>query len=338
MIAITAPDQLPAHLGVKAQSLEKVSSLFPMRISPHYRAWIQSADDPIAKQVIPDGRELEDLGKDPDPLKEESQAPVPQIVHRYPHRVIFLVSNQCAVYCRFCMRKRRIDKGAQVTPNAIHEGISYIRQNRQITEVILSGGDPFMLDDATLIEILAALRRMPHIRILRIHTRIPNAWPQRITPDTTKALSAFHPLYINIHFNHPQEITPQAKKACALLADAGIPLGSQTVLLRGVNDDAATLLSLFQALLEIRVRPYYLHQLDRVPGTAHFGVPLQKALDLMGALRGILSGQAMPHFMVDLPGGGGKVELLPETCLAKNDTQWIFQNFEGRRFPYPFDS
>jgi lysine 2,3-aminomutase len=305
-----------------------------MRISAHYLSRIQSADDPIARQVIPHPDELEDSRTDPDPLNEEAQAPVPQIIHRYPHRVIFLVSNQCAVYCRFCMRKRRLTNTAQVTPHAMGQGLDYIRANPNINEVILSGGDPFMLQDAVLLEVLAALHRIKHVRILRIHTRVPNACPQRITPDLANALSAFHPLYINIHFNHPDEISPRAKQACALLADAGIPLGSQTVLLRGVNDHAATLHRLFQKLLEIRVRPYYLHQLDRVAGTAHFQVPMKMALDLMGALRGDLSGQAMPHFMVDLPGGGGKVELLPESCPGQDDTQLILQNFEGRRFTY----
>lgn len=334
MTAITKHDQLPGHICLNPSDLKQVTAHFPMRISPHYLALIRKADDPLAKQVIPDIRELRDLEADPDPLCEESQSPVSQIIHRYPHRVIFLVSNQCALYCRFCMRKRRIHKAAQVTRDAIKDGLDYIRGNRKISEVILSGGDPFMLGDAALIEILAALRRLPHVRILRIHTRVPGTWPQRITPALAGALSAFHPLYINVHFNHPDEINPKSKQACAHLADAGIPLGSQTVLLRQVNDNPETLQLLLQKLLEIRVRPYYIHQLDRVPGTSHFWVPMEKALRLIGHLRGRVSGQAMPHFMIDLPGGGGKVELLPESCLSKNDREWIMQNFEGRRFTY----
>lgn len=334
-MAITPLDHLPAHLCVNRRDFEKVTVNFPMGISEHYCSLIQTVDDPIAKQVIPDLRELDDTKTSADPLNEESQAPVPQIIHRYPHRVIFLVSNQCPVHCRFCMRKRRFTEAAQVTPDAINEGIDCIRQHPEINEVILSGGDPFMLADTALMEILTALRNLPNVRILRIHTRIPNSWPQRITPITATALSRFHPLYINIHFNHPDEITPQAEQACAMLADAGIPLGSQTVLLQGVNDDAATLHRLFHRLLEIRVRPYYIHQLDRVPGTAHFRVPMDKALGLMSTLRGTLSGQAMPHFMVDLPGGGGKVELTPGAIVAKDKDLWIIQNFEGRRFNYP---
>lgn len=306
----------------------------PMRISPHYLSLMHSADDPLARQVLPDKSELEDQQTEEDPLHEEYQSPVSQVIHRYPHRVIFLVSNQCAVHCCFCMRKRRIAPDRQVPPNALEDGLAYIRKTKEINEVILSGGDPFMLSDSDLLSILGTLRGMDHVRLLRIHTRVPSVWPQRITEDLSRALSALHPLYINIHFNHPDEISSRATEACSLLADAGIPLGSQTVLLRGVNDNVPTLRNLFQRLLEVRVRPYYLHQLDRVPGTAHFQVPLETALGLMGQLRGMLSGQAMPHFMVDLPGGGGKVELLPESCIAKNNQRWVLQNFEGRPFNY----
>jgi len=329
------PHQLPPTLCAEHAATACVTAKFPMRISDHYRGLIQSPDGPIARQVLPDARELEDAATNPDPLHEESQSPAAQIIHRYPHRVIFLVSNQCAVYCRFCMRKRRIDETAQVRPQALRDGLDYISTHSQINEVILSGGDPLMLPDNALEEILEPLHRIPHVRLLRVHTRIPNAWPQRITSKLVQILAGYHPLYVNIHFNHPDEITPQAVQACARLADAGIPLGSQTVLLKGVNDVADPLIRLFQRLLESRVRPYYLHQIDRVPGTAHFRVPIQRALNLVGALRGRLSGLAMPHFMVDLPGGGGKVELLQEGPVSKNNDQWRFRNFEGRLFSYP---
>jgi lysine 2,3-aminomutase len=334
-MTLTDIDKLPASIRCDRQTAERVAAQFPMRISPHYLELIQGPDDPIARQVVPDIRELADTAAHPDPLNEESQAPVPQIVHRYPHRVIFLVSNQCAVYCRYCMRKRRIDEAAQVPADALREGVAYIKGNPQINEVILSGGDPFMLQDQALEDILRPLHDTPHIRVLRIHTRIPNAWPRRITASLAKRLARYHPLYINIQFNHPVEITPQARKACARLADAGIPLGSQTVLLRDVNDRPDILMDLFQGLLEIRVRPYYLHQLDRVPGTTHFRVSMEQALRLMGALRGRLSGQAMPHLMVDLPGGGGKVELMSDGPVFANEEQWLFRNFEGRLYSYP---
>ncbi len=333
----TAPDQHSQSLCPGQEATDRVIAKFPMRISNHYLQLIQRPDDAIGKQVLPDGQELEDTATNPDPLDEESQSPALQIIHRYPHRVIFLVSNQCAVYCRFCMRKRRIDDIAQVPPHALKEGLNYIATHCQINEVILSGGDPLMLSNDGLEGILESLHRIPHVRLLRVHTRIPNAWPQRITPELVQLLSGYHPLYVNIHFNHPDELTPRAIQACARLADAGIPLGSQTVLLRGVNDDADTLHRLFQALLEIRVRPYYLHQIDRVPGTAHFRVPLARALELIGGLRGRLSGMAMPHFMVDLPEGGGKVELLAEGPVSKNNKQWFFRNFEGRLFSYPLE-
>ena len=334
-MTLTDPDQLPRTLRADRQAVTTVTAHFPMRISAHYLDLIHGADSPIARQMLPDGRELEDTATNPDPLHEESQAPVPQIVHRYPHRVIFLVSNQCAIHCRYCMRKRRIDNVTQVPPHALGEAIDYIEKNPRISEVILSGGDPLMLSNTALEEILERLHRIAHVRLLRVHTRIPNAWPQRITPAVADLLSRFQPLYVNIQFNHPDEINPQAEKACAILADAGIPLGSQTVLLKDVNDHAETLQRLFQSLLEIRVRPYYLHQIDRIPGTAHFRVSMDKAMELMRSLRGKISGLAMPHFMVDLPGGGGKVELLPDMLESKNEGQWVFRNFQGRLFTYP---
>jgi len=334
-IATSIPDHLPQHLNIDRGKLNQVADRFPMRISPHFLSLIQAADDPIARQVIPDIRELSDPNTEADPLREESQSPVPQIIHRYPHRVIFLVSNQCAVYCRFCMRKRRLVKAAKVSDDAIGQGLDYIRENKAINEVILSGGDPLMLSDTALTKILAALRRLPHVRILRIHTRIPNARPRRITPALARQLSVFHPLFVNIHFNHPEEISPAAQMACALLADAGIALGSQTVLLRDINDDPQILRSLMLKLMEIRVRPYYIHQLDRVPGSAHFRVPMDKALKLMATLRGHLSGMAVPHFMVDLPGGGGKVALVPESIVSRKENHWVLRNFEGREFIYP---
>jgi lysine 2,3-aminomutase len=306
-----------------------------MRITAHYLSLVKRPDDALARQVIPDPRELEDSGIDADPLSEETQSPAPLIVHRYPQRVIFLVSNQCAAYCRFCMRKRRVATIDQVSPQAIQHALHYISRSKTINEVILSGGDPLLLSDDDLANILGALKRMPHIRVLRIHTRVPCTWPQRITPILAQRLSAFHPLYINIHCNHPDEITAQTIWACTLLADAGIALGSQTVLLKGVNDQSAILHCLMEALLAVRVRPYYLHQLDRVPGSLHFQVPIERGLDLMAGLRGRLSGMGMPHYMIDLPGGGGKIELLPEHIIRKDQDHWLVRNFDGRTFRYP---
>jgi lysine 2,3-aminomutase len=334
---VLRPHDLPAGLVADAAALTSVTALFPMKISPYLLALIRSADDPLGRQVIPHPDELEDAQRSEDPLAEEHQSPAPQILHRYPHRVVFLVSNQCAVHCRFCMRKRRVAGGRQVPQGLIDAGMAYIRGRSDIDEVILSGGDPLMLDDDRLLAILSSLRRIAHVGVLRIHSRIPSVWPQRVTPNLARRLAEFHPLYVNIHFNHPAEITPAAATACGLLADAGIPLGSQTVLLRGVNDDAEVLRELFEALLRVRVRPYYLHQLDRVPGTAHFQVPLDRGLSLLAALHGRLSGMAMPHIMIDLPGGGGKVALTPDAIVEKHPTHWRVRNWQGVIYNYPCD-
>jgi lysine 2,3-aminomutase len=335
---ITAPHQLPASLCPDPQVLDPVTQAFPMRIHPYFLALIQRPDDALARQVIPDPAELDDPCRQADPLAEEEQSPAPLIIHRYPRRVILLVSNQCAIYCRFCMRKRRVGIQNPVEPKALDQALDYIRRCREINEVVLSGGDPLMLGDDALIQTLAALKGIAHVRVLRLHTRIPCAWPARVTADLVQRLSAFHPLYINIHFNHPDEITPQAAGACARLADAGMALGSQTVLLQGVNDRLEVLRELFESLLGIRVRPYYLHQIDRVRGTAHFQVPLARSLELVAGLRGWISGMAMPHFMIDLPGGGGKIELLADTIVEKTTDYWLMRNFQGRIFKYPLSA
>jgi lysine 2,3-aminomutase len=332
---IAAIRRLPRHLCPDPQSLEPAARIFPMRVTAYFLSLLRPPGDGLARQVIPDPRELEDPCTHADPLAEEAQSPAPLIVHRYPQRVIFLVSNACAIHCRFCMRKRRVASHAPVSPRDIEAGINYIRRRGEINEVILSGGDPMLLPDEDLVSILSALRRIPHVRVLRIHSRVASAWPRRITPALARRLAAFHPLFINFHFNHPEEITPEATKACELLSDAGIPLGSQTVLLRGINDRVEVLHDLMEALLCIRVRPYYLHQIDRVPGTAHFQVPIHKSLELMAGLRGRLSGMAMPHLMIDLPGGGGKMELLPESVIEQAPDHWLIRNFQGRTFRYP---
>jgi lysine 2,3-aminomutase len=332
---IATPRQLPRSLCPEPQLLEPAARAFPMRITSHFLSLVKAPRDGLARQVFPDPRELDDPCAEADPLAEESQSPAPLIVHRYPRRVIFLVSSECAVHCRFCMRKRRVATSAAVHPRDVEAGMDYIRRRGEINEVILSGGDPMMLADDDLVDILSSLRRIPHVRVLRIHSRVASAWPQRITPALARRLAAFHPLFINFHFNHPEEITPEAARACTLLADAGIPLGSQTVLLAGINDRPNVLFDLMEALLDIRIKPYYLHQIDRVPGTAHFQVPIQRSLELMAGLRGRLSGMAVPHLMIDLPGGGGKMELLPESVIEQAPDYWLIRNFQGSIFRYP---
>jgi lysine 2,3-aminomutase len=332
---VASLQRLPRHICTDPDSLEPAARAFPMRITSHFLSLIEGPGCGLARQVIPDPRELDDPCVDADPLAEEAQSPAPLIVHRYPRRVIFLVSNTCSLHCRFCMRKRRVASSAPVDPGDIEAGLDYIRRREEINEVILSGGDPLMLADDQLLKILSALRRIHQVRILRIHSRIASAWPQRITPALARGLSAFHPLFINFHFNHPEEVSAACVQACSLLADAGIPLGSQTVLLKGVNDCPEVLHGLMEALLCIRVKPYYLHQIDRVPGTAHFQVPIQRSLELMDGLRGRLSGMGMPHLMIDLPGGGGKMELLPESVIRKAPEHWLIRNFQGKTFRYP---
>ncbi len=317
--------------GFEQSGLEPVAARFPLRISPYYLNLIKDAGDPVGRQVIPDCRELEDPVTDPDPLDEEGQSPLPGLVHRYPDRVLLLATDSCAVHCRFCMRKRKVAFGK----TDLERVLDYIAAAPAVREVILSGGDPLMLPDRDLERILARLRRMDHVEVIRIHTRIPCVWPERVTESRARLLARFHPLYVMVHFNHPRELTPLARRACSLLAGAGIVLGSQTVLLAGINDDPETLARLLRGLVRMRVRPYYLHQLDRLPGTAHFRVSLSRALDLMAGLRGHISGLAVPQLMIDLPGGGGKIPLLPEYIVERRPDFLRIRNFQGRIFEYP---
>lgn len=332
--SIHSPYEIESCLTCRPADLEKVAKIYPMRISPYYAGLMQSAGDPIRRQAVPDLLELEDrLGRD-DPLCEEEQSVVPNLIHRYPNRVVFLVSDQCAVYCRHCMRKRRVGFGNGVAAETLTQGINYIAGNTAVTDVILSGGDPLLLADRVLFDILRRLRRIAHVKIVRIHSRVPCTLPQRITPELVQGLRQFHPLWLNTQFNHPGEITDQAQAACNLLADGGIPLGCQTVLLKNVNDSSEILAELMMRLLEIRVRPYYLHHPDRVKGTRHFWVSLQKGIGIIKELRGRISGMAMPAYMVDLPGGGGKVPLLPESVVEKGENLWKIRNYEGLIFDY----
>jgi len=272
-----------------------------------------------------------------DPLCEDLQSPVPNLIHRYPDRVLFMVSSQCSVHCRFCMRKRKMGNPFIVSQKTVRDGIAYIKQNRYIHEVILSGGDPLLLEDEELHSIMDQLRSITHVEIIRIHTRIPCTLPQRITPALADMLRKHHPVFINIHFNHPDEITDESSSACAILADTGIPLGSQTVLLKGVNNDPKIIKRLMQGLLKIRVKPYYLHHPDPVRGTAHFRTSIKEGLDIMKKLRGHISGLCIPNYMVDLPEGGGKVPLLPEYIKDFSEDRLTIENFEGKMFDYPED-
>jgi len=334
--SVTSADQLAQHFDIDPLLLSPAIRNFPMRITPYYLSLIRRPGDPIWRQVVPDPAELTDQSGTPDPLCEEAGSPVPGLIHRYPDRVVLLASTRCAAYCRFCMRKRKM--GTASLQDRLPAWLDYIAKTSAIHEVILSGGDPLILDDEPLSRMLEKLRRVGHIGPIRIHSRMPCTLPQRITQELVRMLGSFSPVYLNIHFNHPDEITRLSADACAKIADAGIPLGSQTVLLKGVNDDAAVMHRLMERLLAIRVRPYYLHQLDQVQGTGHFHVPISTGLAIMDRLRGRLSGMGVPHYMVDLPGGGGKVPLMPEYVAERGKNLWTIRNYEGREFDYPLPS
>jgi len=330
--SITSPEELAGLFHVELAKVAGVVRRYPMRITPHYLSLIGAPGDAIWRQCVPDPAELEDLFQSPDPLDEERLSPVPGLIHRYPDRVVWIVSSACAVYCRFCMRKRGVGCAA-MRPAPQDEAIDYIASHPEIRDVILSGGDPLMLSDQRIDALLTALRRIPHVEIVRIGTRIPVTLPERITPKLVRMLKRHHPLFVNTHFNHPDEITAASARACALLADAGIALGNQSVLLKGVNDAPQVMLRLMHKLLSIRVRPYYLHQMDLVKGTAHFRTPVAKGLAVMEALRGHTSGLAVPHYVIDLPGGKGKVEV-SSGCVRREGPRLLVTNYLGETVEY----
>jgi len=322
------------------ERLKKVVDIFPVRINSYFLSQIKNENDPLWKQVVPTLDELDDIVDEEsllvsDPLNEEGDMPVPELVHRYPDRVLLMVNNQCPIICRFCTRKRKIGFPGVVTRETLRRGIDYIRKNSEVRDVILSGGDPLLVPDKELDRILSELRSIPHLEIIRIGTRVPGTLPQRVTPELCDILKKYHPLYFNMHFNHPDEITPEVEKACNMLADTGIPLGSQTVLLKGVNDDTGVMKELMHKLLMIRIRPYYIYQADMAMGTDHFRTDVQKGLNLISDLQGHTSGMGVPYFVIDAPGGGGKVRLLPNTVIEHNEKEVIIKNYEGKVFRYP---
>jgi lysine 2,3-aminomutase len=333
--SIRDTDTLASHFPVESEEVRKVVAEYPVQITPHVRDLIERPDDPIGRQYIPSGVELLDPEGVPDPLEEEGHSEVKCVVHRYPDRALFLVTNLCAVYCRFCTRKRFVGGPNDVAREELQQGIDYIARHEGIRDVILSGGDPLMASDSRLDWILGSLRALPHIEILRIGSRIPAALPSRITPELCAMLRKHHPFYMNIHINHPKEITEEVAAACARLADSGIPLGCQTVILKGVNDDPAVMKELMQKLLRIRVKPYYLYMADLVKGTSHFRTKVEAGIRIIEALRGHTSGMAVPSFVIDAPGGGGKIPLLPEYVVAWTEKEIVIRNFENRYFVYP---
>jgi lysine 2,3-aminomutase len=318
--------------------LKKVGEIYPIRINSYFLSQIKGPNDPLWKQVVPTTEELDDLidGETllSDPLNEEGDMPVPELVHRYPDRVLLMINNQCPIVCRFCTRKRKIGFPGIVTRETLRQGIEYIRNNPEIRDVIMSGGDPLLVPDKELDRILGELHSIPHLEILRIGTRVPGTLPARVTEDLCAILKKYHPLYFNMQFNHPAEITPEVEKALAMLADIGIPLGSQTVLLKGINDNSTTMKELMQKMLKNRVKPYYIYQADMTEGTDHFRTSVQKGLNILKDLMGHTSGMAVPYFVIDAPGGGGKVRLLPNSIVEHNKNEVVVTNYEGKVFRY----
>jgi len=293
--SITTPRQLEPHFELADDAL-RACETFPLQLTPYVLS-LSLRSEAVARQFVPDGAELADSGR-ADPLREEAARPVPGIIHRYPNRLLLIASDRCAANCRFCTRKGRI---AGAAANSADEGVEYIRSKPEVRQVILSGGDPMMLEDEALVGLLEAVRSIDHVRVLRIHTRIPSTLPMRITHDLCRELGRLQPLYVIVQFNHPDELTDEAIEACGLMANAGVPLGNQSVLLRGVNDEPHVMQMLMRRLLEARVRPYYIHHPDGTRGTRHFDVDTARGLAIMNHLRASCSGLAVPQYVKDAP-------------------------------------
>lgn len=336
--SITSPEDLKNKLKFKinTKEIKEVTEKYPMCITPYYLNLIEKKDDPIWKQCIPDKKELKNSNVMwEDPLCEERDSPIPGLTHRYPDRVLFLISNSCAMFCRFCTRKRKVGVPIKnITKEQIEKGINYLKEHTEIRDVILSGGDPLLLSTKYLEWIISQIRAIDHIEIIRIGTRVPCTLPQRIDKQLCNMLKKYHPIYINTHFNHPREITEESKKACEMLADSGIPIGNQSVLLKGVNDDPKVMKELTQKLLKMRVKPYYLYQADLTAGTEHFRTKTKKGLEIIRSIRGFTSGMAVPHYIIDAPGGGGKIPLLPKYLVSKKGKKLILKNYAGKEYQY----
>jgi len=332
--SVHSVDQLVEKFNIDKKVAEDLDEFFQARINPYYLSLIRYPGDPIWLQSVPDGIELDDLDGFEDPLNEDAMSPVPNITHRYPDRCLFLVTSQCGMYCRFCTRKRKVGDSGKISMKELESAFNYIAEHTEIRDVILSGGDPLMLTDTMLEKILKRLRTIPHVEIIRLGTKMPCVLPQRITPELTEMLKKYHPIYINTHFNHPWEITEESTKACTMLANAGCPVQNQAVLMKGVNNNAEVLMELFQKLLKIRVKPYYLFMADETKGASHFRTSIQEGLDIMNQLRGFTSGLAIPHFVIDAPGGGGKIPLLPNYVLHRDEDRIVLRNYKNEVYVY----
>jgi lysine 2,3-aminomutase len=327
------------------EPVENVISLLPenhlpFRITPYFASLLSRFDPnhPLFRTIIPAMEELTiGFGEKNDPLYEATSTPVPNIVHRYPNRVLFIVTGFCAAYCRYCTRSHMVGLENKIHASTANwdAGIEYIRAHNQIRDVLISGGDPLTLPDSGLEYLLSKLRAIPHVEIIRIGTKVPVVLPMRITSGLIRMIKKYHPVMMSLHFSHPDELSIETKEACNRLADGGIPLGSQSVLLKGINDQIEIFKTLNHELLKVRVRPYYIYQCDPIPGSAHFRTEVKKGIEIIKGLRGFTSGYAVPYFVIDAPGGGGKIPILPDSikCIDKEGITLI--NYEGKEYIYP---
>ena len=329
-------EDLKKYMTLTAEEEEGVAkclSTLRMAVTPYYLSLIDPTDpeDPVRKQAIPTEKELHRSAADlEDPLHEDTDSPAPGLTHRYPDRVLFLVTDQCSMYCRHCTRRRFAgQKDGSVPTDQVEQCLEYIRNHPEVRDVLLSGGDALLISDERLEYIISQLRAIPHVEIIRIGSRTPVVMPMRITDKLVNMLKKYHPVWLNTHFNTPKEFTPEAAKACAMLADAGIPLGNQSVLLAGVNDCSHVMMELVHGLVKMRVRPYYIYACDPSLGLSHFRTPVSKGIEIMEALRGHTSGYCIPTFVVDAPGGGGKTPVMPNYLISETPRKVILRNFEG---------
>ena len=324
----------------EARAISSREGGLPLAVTPYYLSLVSPHDpaDPLRRTVIPSPGELAaGPGEADDPLHEDGKSPVPGLVHRYPDRVLFLVTGFCSTYCRYCTRSRMVGHAQRkrLGRRDWEAAIDYIARTPSVRDVLISGGDPLTLSDGALSWLLTRLRAIPHVEVVRIGTKVPMVLPQRVTPALVRMLKGFHPLWLSVHAAHPSELGPETAQALSRLADAGIPLGSQTVLLSGINDSVEVMKGLMQGLMRLRVRPYYIYQCDPITGSAHFRTPVERGLEILRGLRGHTSGYAVPSFVVDAPGGGGKIPLLPDSVRGWDNEGLVLENYEGRLFRYP---
>ena len=338
---ITKAEQLKLLLNLNEEEVAAIDASkgkMATAITPYFVTLMSRTDPncPIRRQALPT---LEEFHVSPhdllDPCAEDENSPVHSLVHRYPDRVLLLVTDKCAVYCRYCTRRRMVGSSENcIQEEELDAAIAYIQATKKIRDVLISGGDPLLLEDDHLERILSKLRKVPHVEMVRIGTRVPVTCPQRITPALTNMLKKYHPLWMSIHFSHPKEITKEVRRSCGLLADSGIPLGSQTVLLRGINDKPSIMKRLMHELLKIRVRPYYIYQCDLAMGTEHFRTPIAVGMNIIEKLRGHTTGYAVPSFVIDAPGGGGKIPVGPTYLISQDKGKMVLRNYQGKVFEY----